>query len=51
MTDDSGFGVPSTFGGVVPTPSLDRIAKASLRSTNFHSTSLYSPSRSAAMFS
>jgi hypothetical protein len=20
MTDDSGFGVPSTFGGVIPTP-------------------------------
>src|SRR5512144_1412019 len=28
MTDDSGFGVPSTFGGVIPTPSLDRIAAA-----------------------
>ena len=27
MTDDSGFGVPSTFGGVIPTPALDRIAE------------------------
>ena len=27
MTDDSGFGAPGTFGGVVPTPALDRIAK------------------------
>src|SRR5262249_882675 len=26
MTDDAGFGVPSTFGGVIPTPALDRIA-------------------------
>src|SRR5437762_14260769 len=26
MTDDSGFGVPSTFGGVIPTPTMDRIA-------------------------
>jgi len=26
MTDDAGFGVPSTFGGVIPTPGLDRIA-------------------------
>ncbi len=26
MTDDCGFGAPSTFGGVVPTPALDRIA-------------------------
>jgi hypothetical protein len=27
MTDDCGFGAPSTFGGVIPTPALDRIAK------------------------
>ena len=26
MTDDAGFGITSTFGGVIPTPSLDRIA-------------------------
>jgi len=24
MTDDAGFGAPGTFGGVVPTPALDR---------------------------
>ncbi|MFZ1575244.1 MAG: sulfatase-like hydrolase/transferase, partial [Chromatiaceae bacterium] len=47
MTDDSGFGAPSTFGGVVPTPALDRIANAGLRYTNFHSTSLCSPTRAA----
>jgi arylsulfatase len=47
MTDDEGFGAPSTFGGVVPTPALDRIAKAGLRYTNFHSTSLCSPTRAA----
>jgi arylsulfatase A-like enzyme len=47
MTDDSGFGAPSTFGGVVPTPALDRIAKNGLRYTNFHSTSLCSPTRAA----
>ncbi len=47
MTDDSGFGAPSTFGGVVPTPALDRIAKSGLRYTNFHSTSLCSPTRAA----
>ena len=47
MTDDSGFGAPGTFGGVVPTPALDRVAKAGLRYTNFHSTSLCSPSRAA----
>ncbi|MBB4372467.1 arylsulfatase [Bradyrhizobium sp. cir1] len=47
MTDDQGFGAPSTFGGVIPTPSMDRIAKAGLRYTNFHSTSLCSPTRAA----
>ena len=25
ITDDAGFGVPSTFGGVIPTPTMDRI--------------------------
>jgi arylsulfatase len=47
MTDDQGFGAPSTFGGVIPTPTMDRIAAAGLRYTNFHSTSLCSPSRAA----
>ena len=47
MTDDSGFGAPGTFGGVVPTPAMDRIAKSGLRYTNFHSASLCSPSRAA----
>jgi hypothetical protein len=31
MTDDVGFGAPSTFGGVIPTPALDRIANMGLR--------------------
>ena len=47
MTDDVGFGAPSTFGGVIPTPALDRIAKAGLRYTQFHSTALCSPTRAA----
>jgi len=47
MTDDSGYGVPSTFGGVIPTPALDRIAKNGLRYTQFHSTALSSPTRAA----
>jgi arylsulfatase A-like enzyme len=47
MTDDAGFGPPGTFGGVVPTPALDRIAKHGLRYTNFHSTALCSPTRAA----
>ena len=36
-----------TFGGVVPTPNLDRIARDGLRYTNFHSTALCSPTRAA----
>jgi arylsulfatase len=47
MTDDQGFGAPSTFGGVIPTPTMDRIANNGLRYTNFHSTSLCSPTRAA----
>src|SRR5215475_8947168 len=47
ITDDVGFAAPSTFGGVIPTPALDRVAKAGLRYTNFHSVSLCSPSRQA----
>jgi len=47
MTDDVGYGAPGTFGGVVPTPAMDRIAKSGLRYTDFHSTSLCSPSRAA----
>ena len=47
MTDDQGYGISSTFGGVIPTPTLDRVAKAGLRYTQFHSTSLCSPSRAA----
>src|SRR5262245_13111271 len=47
MTDDVGFSAPSTFGGMIPTPALDRIAKNGLRYTNFHSTALCSPTRAA----
>src|SRR5262249_35560580 len=47
MTDDVGFGAPSTFGGVIPTPALDRIAKNGLRYTCMHSTALCSPTRAA----
>src|SRR6266702_2837140 len=47
MTDDVGFGAPSTFGGIIPTPNLDRIANMGLRYTQFHSTALCSPTRAA----
>ena len=47
MTDDQGYGVSGTFGGVIPTPTLDRVAAAGLRFTEFNSTALCSPSRAA----
>ncbi len=47
MTDDQGYGVTGTFGGVIPTPTMDRIAKMGLRYTEFHSTALCSPTRAA----
>ena len=47
MTDDAGYGVSSTFGGVIPTPAMDRIAENGLRYTHFHSTSVCSPTRAA----
>ncbi len=47
ITDDAGFGVPSTFGGVIPTPAMDRVASEGLRYNNIHSTALCSPTRAA----
>jgi len=47
ITDDAGFGVPSTFGGVIPTPTMDRIAREGLRYTRMFSTALCSPTRAA----
>ncbi len=47
ILDDLGYGATSTFGGVIPTPTLDRIANTGLRYTNFHSTALCSPTRAA----
>jgi len=47
MTDDQGYGVSGTFGGVIPTPAMDRIANEGLRYTQFHSTALCSPTRAA----
>jgi arylsulfatase A-like enzyme len=47
LTDDVGFGASSTFGGPIPTPTLERLAKAGLRYTQFHTTALCSPTRAA----
>ncbi len=47
LTDDVGFGAPSTFGGAVPTPTFDKLAQDGLRYNTFHTTALCSPTRSA----
>ena len=47
MTDDVGFGASSTFGGPIPTPTFDKLAKDGLRYNTFHTTALCSPTRAA----
>ncbi len=47
ITDDAGFAVPSTFGGVIPTPAMDDLAAEGLSYTNIYSTALCSPTRAA----
>jgi arylsulfatase len=47
LLDDVGFGMTSTFGGPVPTPNLDKLAKDGLSYTRFHTTALCSPTRGA----
>jgi arylsulfatase A-like enzyme len=47
MTDDTGFGASSTFGGPIPTPTLDRVAKRGVLYNQFHTTALCSPTRAA----
>lgn len=43
LIDDAGFGNPSTFGGPVSTPTLDKLAAEGLRYNRFHVTALCSP--------
>jgi arylsulfatase A-like enzyme len=47
LIDDSGYGQWSTFGGLILTPNLDRLAANGLRYTRFHTTALCSPTRAA----
>ena len=43
MTDDAGFSNPSTFGGPIHTPTLDRLAKTGISYNAFHTTAMCSP--------
>ncbi|HRX79657.1 MAG TPA: arylsulfatase, partial [Pirellulaceae bacterium] len=47
MIDDLGFGGTSAFGGVMSTPTFDRLARGGLRYNQLHSTALCSPTRQA----
>src|SRR5688500_4389062 len=47
LIDDCGFGASSAFGGPVPTPAAERLAKDGLKLTRFHTTALCSPTRQA----
>lgn len=47
LLDDVGFGQFSTFGGGVPSPTMDRLAAGGLRYNRFHTTALCSPTRAA----
>jgi len=47
LTDDVGFGASSTFGGPIPTPTFEALAKSGLRYNAFHTVGLCSPTRAA----
>src|SRR3546814_3901430 len=47
LTDDTGFAASSTFGGPVPTPTLDRLVQRGLRFNRFHTAAICSASRAA----
>jgi len=47
LIDDAGYGQSGTFGGLVPTPTLDRLAGSGLRYTRFHVAAMCSPTRAA----
>lgn len=47
LLDQTAYADPSTFGGPIKFPTLDRLAKEGLTYMNFHVNSLCSPSRTA----
>ena len=47
LLDDVGFGASAPFGGLVSTPTADRLAGEGLRYTRFHTTALCAPTRAA----
>jgi len=49
LLDDVGFAQVGSFGGLIDTPAIDRLAGNGLRYNNFHTTALCSPSRATLM--
>ncbi len=49
LLDDVGFAQVGSFGGLIETPNIDRLAQNGLRYNNFHTTALCSPSRATLM--
>ena len=47
MTDDAGPSNPSTFGGPVYTPTMDRLAASGISYNAFHTTAMCSPTRAS----
>src|SRR5580704_17183267 len=47
LLDDVGYGAANTFGGLISTPTFDALAANGLRYTNFHTTAICAPTRSA----
>ena len=47
LLDDVGYGAAGTFGGLINTPTFDSLAENGLRYTNFHTTAICAPTRSA----
>jgi arylsulfatase len=49
LLDDVGFAQIGSFGGLIETPNIDRLARNGLRYNNFHTTALCSPTRASLM--
>ncbi len=49
LLDDVGFAQVGSFGGLIETPNIDKLAANGLRFNNFHTTALCSPSRATLM--
>lgn len=47
LLDDVGFGATSPYGGLINTPTFESLAQQGVKYTNFHTTGICSPTRTA----